>query len=368
MPLAEQRGGGEMMLRHLMKHGRSSDIDWMVIFFEQGPLASEFRDLGIDVRVVPAGRLRHLHRFVGTVSKIASIARTYNVDLIFSWGSKAHLYGSLAALLAGTAAAWYQLGYPTGRHLSAVDRIATLMPACGIFTLSKAGSAGQANLWPKRPMHLVYPGVKLDDFNPDQLPDPPEARRRLGLPEDRPIIGIVGRLQRWKGIHTLIQAMPKILESRPRAHCVIVGGEHDLEPEYASYIEDLINELDLKDDVTLAGFHQNVPVWMQAMDIIVHASDNEPFGIVVIEAMALGKPVVAGGEGGPREVITEDSNGLLAPFENPDVLAQKILKYLNRPDFAARLGRNARKRAQEFEAEHFADRFTEALRKLEVES
>jgi len=246
-----------------------------------------------------------------------------------------------------------------------MDRIATALPAKCIFALSKFGARGQKELWPHRRVELVYPSVNLKKFDPESLPPAQEARQRLELPSDGPIIGIVGRLQRWKGIHVFVDAMARIRTSHPNAHGVIVGGRHDLEPEYTDFVERRIDELNLDDVVTLAGFQPNVPLWMQAMDVFVHASDNEPFGIVIIEAMALGKPVVAGDSGGPQEIITEETDGLLAPYEDARALAQQIRRYLNDSDFAANVGRAARKRALGFSPKRYAARFVQAIRNVE---
>jgi len=100
------------------------------------------------------------------------------------------------------------------------------------------------------------------------------------------------------------------------------------------------------------------------MDVVVHASDREPFGIVVVEAMALGKPVVAGAEGGPREIITEGVDGLLAPYEDAEALARQILRYLDDPAFARRMGEAARRRARDFSPEAFVRRMISVLRQV----
>lgn len=158
--------------------------------------------------------------------------------------------------------------------------------------------------------------------------------------------------------------MPEILAAHPDAHCVVVGGPHAPEPEYPPFLESQIRTLHLESQVTLAGLQHNIPEWMQAMDVIVHASDHEPFGIVVIEALALGKPVIAGDAAGPTEIITEGVNGLLAPYGNAPALAQAVNRYLGQPEFAARMGIAARARAQEFSTERYAQniiRETQAL-------
>lgn len=364
MPMATQRGGGELMLWQLMQHGRGQGIEWHVIFLERGPLVAEFERLGVSTSVVETGRLRHVLQYVRAVLRIARIVRREDADLVFSWSGKPHLYGSPAAWLAGRPAAWYQLGFPFGRHLSWMDRVATLLPAEAVVTLSEAGSRGQAQLWPSRSTELVYPSVDLRRFDPDQLPPPAAARERLGLPQDGPLVGIVGRLQRWKGIHVLIKAMPRILASYPKAHAVVVGGKHALEPDYPAALRNLIAAHGLERSITLAGYQENVPLWTQAMDVVVHASDNEPFGIVVIEAMALGKPVVAGDAAGPREIITEDENGLLAPYGDAEALARQVLRYLDDPSFADCMASAARQRALDFAPEQYAQHFTQTLRSL----
>ena len=108
--------------------------------------------------------------------------------------------------------------------------------------------------------------------------------------------------------------------------------------------------------MTLAGPQPDVAEWMQAMDVVVHASDREPFGIVILEAMALGKPVVAGAEGGPREIVSDGVNGLLAPFGDSDALAGAILRYLGDPDLAGAVGQAAGATAAAFTVRRFADR------------
>lgn len=362
MPLAEQRGGGELMLTHLMQQGRGQGVEWRVVFQENGPMVAQVQSLGVPTWVIPAGRLRQAHRFPASVRQIAALARREKADVLLSWMAKPHLYGSFAARMAGIPALWYQLGLPTPP--GPLDRAATWLPARGILACSQAGADAQARLTPKRPLRVVHPGVELERFDPAVLPTPAEARRKLGLPTEGPLIGIVGRLQRWKGIHVLVEAMPHILQSYPQAHGVVVGGEHALEPGYPAYVHGRIQALGLQDAMIMAGLQRNVPEWMQAMDVIVHASDREPFGIVVIEAMALGKPVVAGDAAGPTEIITDGVHGLLTPFDDAPALARAVLRHLDDPAAAARMGAAARARARDFSTENYAKHLIEAVGSL----
>jgi len=361
MPIATQRGGAEQLFQRFLRHDADADIRWVVVFLEEGCLRETFDRYGVETRVVEAGRLREVHRYVRAVGRIAGLAEKVGADVLLSWMPKAHFYGGVAAAWAGRPAVWYQHGAP---KLGWMDQLLTLLPAHSVLTCSHHVAEMQTALRPRRDTHVIHPCVDLDRFDPDSLPSLGDARRRLGLPEEGPLVGIVGRLQRWKGIHTFVDALPRLLDSHPDAHGVIVGGRHSLEPEYDAHIDRRIADRGLQDRVFKVGYQSNVPTWMQAMDVVVHASDAEPFGMVIIEAMALGKPVVAGADGGPREIITEGEDGLTAPFEAPDALARRLTYLLDHPDEARRMGRAARERAQEFSAQDFAERFTSTLRSL----
>lgn len=362
MPLAEQKGGGEMMFWDLMHQGRQGNIEWLAVFLQDGPMVEQVRSLGIKTRVVKSGRLRQVHRFISTVLQLATIAKRENVDAIASWMWITQLYGGLAAAIAGLPALWYQLEVPDNQNW--LVRLATFIPAATIITLSKDGKEAQAKIWPHRPTELVYPGVALDRFDPAILPSPKEARLKLGLPENGTLIGIVGRLQRWKGMHVLVKAMPQVLQKYPDAHCVIVGGKHDLEADYEDFLKTQIATLGLSDRVSMVGLQRNVPEWVQAMDIFVHASDKEPFGIVIIEAMALGKPTIATNIGGPTEIITDGVNGQLTPYGDANALAIAILHYLDNPEFTRNLGIAARQRALEFSTQRYAQNLIQVITKL----
>src|SRR5689334_12340647 len=107
MPLAEQRGGGELMLLHLMQQGRELGIEWLVIFLQDGPMVSQLQSLGVDTRVVQVGRLRQVDRFIRSVVQIASLVRREGAELILGWMGYGHLYGSVTALLSGLPSVWY---------------------------------------------------------------------------------------------------------------------------------------------------------------------------------------------------------------------------------------------------------------------
>jgi glycosyltransferase involved in cell wall biosynthesis len=208
---------------------------------------------------------------------------------------------------------------------------------------------------------VVHPGIDIDQFRASAPPSRTAARQYLGFPEDRQIVLIVGRLQRWKGMHVFIEAMAHVSNKRESVQGIIVGGRHDLEPDYPDVLRRQIQELNLNDRVEMVGFQTNVADWMTAADVFVHASDREPFGIVVIEALALGTPVVATDTAGPTEVIKDGETGFLTPFGNAQVLADRIEHYLSHPETACRIGKAGAVRSQKFTVDRYVKELTQVI-------
>jgi glycosyltransferase involved in cell wall biosynthesis len=154
-----------------------------------------------------------------------------------------------------------------------------------------------------------------------------EARKILNLPLDKNILFNLAILQNYKGHKYLIEAIQKVLQERSNILCLI-GGDGPLKET----LEEQIRHLGLEENVKLLGRipHNEVSHWYSAADIFVLPSINESFGIVQIEAMACGKPVVATYNGGSEEIIISEDYGLLCDSTDSQQLAKNILVALNR--------------------------------------
>jgi glycosyltransferase involved in cell wall biosynthesis len=331
----------------LLRHG-PPHAHWLVIFLEDGPMVAAVGALGADTAVVEVGRVRDVGKVVPVIRRLTAIARGWRADVAVGWMTKAHLYTAPMAATLGIPALWFQHGTP-GRT-DPIDRLATLLPARFVLAPSKTVAAAQAALWPRRDVRVAYPGVELP---PADRTANAELLRSLGIPAGAPVVGLVARLQRWKGVHVLVEAFPAVLERHPAAHAVVVGGDHALEPGYRQELLALADRLGIADRVHLAGYQAGAQRWIDSFDVVVHASDNEPFGLVPLEAMALGKPLVAGAAGGPSEVLRDGVDGFLVPFGDAAGLAARIDSYLGDPELASRIGRAAAERAGEFTVERF---------------
>ena len=201
-----------------------------------------------------------------------------------------------------------------------------------------------------------------------RVPAPSGDPAPLTLPVDVPIVGIVGRLQPWKGQDRLLRAQRQLLEDGRRMHTVIVGGDaHGLSSHYAASLPALVSELGLEEAVTLTGQVSDAGPYIERMDVMVNASDPEPFGIVLLEAMARGVAVVAVATGGPLEIVEDGVSGALANSGEPDALAQALAPLLDSVALRERLALAGRERfTSEFTDVAMRARFFQALERLLV--
>lgn len=360
MPSGKDRGGAEEALLQYVAYRTDQGAGPHVITLEAGSLGNALVERGAKITAIDAGRLREVWRWVEAVRKIATIAQQERAHVILSWMTKGHLYGGLAGVFVNTPAIYYQMGLADN---TLIDRACRLLPAAGALGCSNFVTQQQRQAV-RHPVLSAPLAADIKRFEKVGALSGSDLKRQFGFDSQRPLIGIVGRLQRWKGMHVFAEAMAKVIEVRPDCQGVIVGGPHDLEPDYAHWLNNRVHELGLTGKVVLVGKQQNIPEWMQAMDIFVHASEREPFGIVVVEAMSLGKPVIATRPGGPEEIIRHGEDGLLVPPNDPTSLIEAILLYLSDPELSARIGLAARQRALEFTPERFAQRVLEALKRF----
>lgn len=205
----------------------------------------------------------------------------------------------------------------------------------------------------QRKIHIIPPGVDLDRFHPI---DPAAAKSRVGIPCGDANLLYVGRIEPLKGIDTLLRAMSILQAEFPEAvrhTCVaIVGGDpwaEDLDEEMAR-LQALRVQLGIHDLVTFLGAKDQeiLPDYYAAAEMVIMPSHYESFGMVALEAMAMGTPVVASEVGGLAHLVRDKRNGRHVPSRDPQALAQVIRELLTDPELRARLGEQARLDAQNY--------------------
>jgi glycosyltransferase involved in cell wall biosynthesis len=361
---AAERGGLEVVLLTTLRCLDRTRFTPLVVLLDDGPLVRELEDAGATVKVVRSGRVRNLWRGAQAVATISRLIEGTGVNLVHTYSAKAHLYGGIAAA---------RLGIPTLYHLHGVPRpslgrdgvislLSVLIPARMTIACSGYVAAEFGRSWrSSRIVAVVHNGVPVQDpVIPD---DSAPVREEFGVPISAPLVVMVSRLQRWKGVHVFLEAAASVARQMPEAHFMVVGGAlFALDQDYAAGLHDRVDRLGLAGRVRLVGHRSDVAGFFAAADVVVHASiEPDPFPMVLLEAMAAGKPVIASGLGGPRESVENGVTGLLVPPNNPEHLARAILTLLNDPERMIRMGKAGATRVRErFSAERMV-RQLEAL-------
>lgn len=363
MPLGYQRGGAEAMLMHLLRENAAMPkLDCQLFFLSDGTLVDEIRDLGYATTVLPPpGRLREIHRYAGTVLRLRRAFRQADVDSVLSWMANGHLYAGPAALSLGIPVFWFQHRIVRSDKMT---RIYSAIPATGIFACSQSAADAQAHAAPRRPVVICHPAVDLAKLDWAKEKGKSYWRSQFGLPPDAPILGMVARLERGKGVHMFIEIARRLAASHKELHAFVVGGEDPLDPIYALEVRTLAENAGLGSRLRLVGHipFDEIGGWWCAADVAVHSvTGDEGFGMSIVEAMAMGLPVIASAAGGPCEIIENGVNGVLCPVGDIDCFVGAIENVLSDKNRYKDLSREARLRAHDFSAKSLANCLSGAL-------
>ncbi|HEX2780587.1 MAG TPA: glycosyltransferase, partial [Gemmatimonadaceae bacterium] len=171
---------------------------------------------------------------------------------------------------------------------------------------------------------------------------------------------MVGNIRHWKGQDIVLSAVARLAPAvRGQVHVAFAGAASPADASYVASLEATVREAGIGAQISFLGARTDVPDLMNAADVVIHASRvPEPFGIVVVEGLALGKPVLATHFGGPLEVLTPESGRLYDP-DRPAELAALLMTLLGDPALRRRLASGAKERAAHFDA-------TETTRAIEA--
>ncbi|MGH2633518.1 MAG: glycosyltransferase, partial [Tepidiformaceae bacterium] len=227
------------------------------------------------------------------------------------------------------------------RHERAIARRATAIVTASAHErelLERYYSADPAR------MHTVPCGVDLERF---QRQDRAESRRALGLPAERSVLVWVGRLEKLKGVDILISAVAQLED--PSLTLLIVGGVEEA-PELRAELEAQAAAAGIAANIRFEGAvpHDALPAYYSAADVCVVPSYYESFGLVAVEAMACGTPVVASRVGGLVSTVTDGVTGYLIPWRCPEPFAEKLEVLLNNPELRTNFSRAARRSVERF--------------------
>jgi len=363
-------GGAERSLLLLLKHLDRNR--WQPhLACTGGPLAEQAAALDVPVHSVPMPRLRRSPRFpadwLAGARAIARLAREIGAVLLHANTVRAALYTAPAARLAGIPFIWHMrdfwLSEERPRQLWA-DRLGKRLLCRTAVHVIANSHAVAAHLPCRDRVTVVHNGIEVARFDPTL--DGAPFRREHGIPSDAPVVGTVGRLRPWKGQDRFLRAMAQVAREVPEARFLVVGGAvFGVDDDYPRQLRRLAADLGLTDRVIFTGHLEDVRPALAAMDVFVHAGDPEPFGLVNLEVMAMGKPVVAFAHGALSEIVINGETGVLVPPGDESTLAEAVLWLLRNPERRGTMGNAGRLRVtKHFTAERMSAEIGAVLHQL----
>ncbi len=217
------------------------------------------------------------------------------------------------------------------------------------------------------PIDVIPGGVDLNRFSP--MPRG-QARAALGLAPHQKILLFVGRIQRLKGLEVLVRAFARLGDLDARL--LVVGGQPGTSPESREIarLQHLVAKLGIEDRTGFVGAvaHEQLPLYYSAADVTVMPSSYESFGLVAVESLACGTPVVATRVGGLTSIVHDGETGLLVPWRDAQMFAESLRRVLEDTDLRRRLAANARESVLGYGWDRIADEHLALYEDLRVAS
>lgn len=355
--------GAERSLLTLLQEIDASRFNPVIVCPFEGPLVEKIRKLGYSVEIIPmrwwvSNKSDFCHLLYGlrfrviTVFRILKIIKRYHIDLVHT-NSIVVIEGAIAAKIARIPHIWHIRELldddPYFKFVLGTKSVFRLVSffSTRIICISNAVKKKIAEYCSTDKTVIIYNGVSLSEFKSSIQGE--VFRKRFKINSSTLLVGIVGIVIRRKGHKDFIRAAAEVRQVISNVKFVIVGS---VDKQYLAELKNLVVELNLEKDIIFTGFQKNIPAVMRTIDLLVVPSWAEPFGRVIIEAMAAEKPVIAANTGGPPEIIVNGKTGLLIPPKNPTTLAKAIVTLLQNPEKAKTMGKMGYLRVKEkFSAE-----------------
>ena len=320
--------GGERYLLDLIRHSHPS-FEHIIVFSYEGPFAQQLRDRHIPhVLIGMQSRLS-----IKSIFKIRKYIREQKISIVHTHGYRCNLYGRLACLFTGIrniatvhVSLYDYVDTPPWlrRVYLLVEKLTSFMTS-NYICISDAMRDDLHKLGIRKGKTVViHNGVDFDVFYPHE-PDV-KLYDDLNISSNRPVIGTAGRMVTEKGQLYLIDALPHLLLRWPQLRCLFIGTGPLLDE-----LKSRAAALGLAETCIFPGVRMDIAHIYNMMDIFVLPSLREPFGLVLLEAMASCVPVLATASGGPVDFIRSGVNGVLVPPADPIKLAAQIDSFLSDP-------------------------------------
>ena len=317
---ADRVGGGEESLLGLVRQMDRQRFLPLVLVPGEGELAASLRVCGVGVEVLTLGTVRPwtLPSVLRRAWTLRKVVRAHRIRLVHAQGTRGAVYAALAL---------WQTGIPLIWHVRIVDRDpwvdrVLLRRSAAVIANSRATAARFARHEGfSHKVQVIYNGIDPAQYTPEAVP---ASQQSLGIPSGHPVVTFAGRLEYGKGPDLFVEAAGLVHQKRPDAYFLVVG-----DGPLRTVLQTRVNEKCLP--AVFVGRQADLRVALGVSRVLVVPSRQEAFGRVLIEAMAMGVPVVATRVGGIPEVCTDGQTALLVSADDPCALADAVVRTLEDP-------------------------------------
>ena len=331
-------GGAEKVLLNIVKNIDSRHFDSLVLLLRKGWLYQTLRQHHPETRVIESNRAWDI-RFL---LKLSSLIRKEKIDLLHSHLPGINFYSCLAALITKrpVIVTYHgKIGDGDDRRWKNVFKNfiirKTAVQVVAVSDYLKNELINHVGI-DQRKVTTIHHGIDFKAFGAKK--NPFELKQELGLSESTPVVGAVGNIRGSKGYEFLIQSAKLVGKKIPHVFFLIVG---EKEEKLFCDLTKLTEKLGLGERIKFLGFREDVPDFLNILDVFVLSSTTEGFSIATVEAMSLAKPVVVTDCGGPAEIVSDGQTGFLVPPRDPESLAEKIILLLENKTLREEMGTKA---------------------------
>ncbi|GAC1401305.1 MAG: hypothetical protein NVSMB52_15120 [Chloroflexota bacterium] len=297
-------------------------------------------------RLDKARKLCHAARLQYQLPKLRRMASVFHPDVIYSsqqiWDVRLARPLSQALNCPQVVHLHYTVGPWLGRRALETLRKADMVIAVSDFIRDDAVEHG---VLPQR-VHTLYNTVSVEPVCTPNVQAQNRAAlcHELGLPATTILLGMVGRINPWKGQEDLLYAAIPLLQRMPHLALLLIGAEDDAGKGLGAHLRTIAYQAGVVDQVLLVGHRSDVPRILKALHLFAHPSHHDPCPLAVLEAMAHGLPVVAWREGGTESLVADGTTGLLVESNDRQSLTRALVTLLDDPDKREWMGMQARRR------------------------
>ncbi|MBF0699720.1 glycosyltransferase family 4 protein [Streptococcus danieliae] len=368
--------GADKVLLELIKRLDQTEFEAHVILPNDGVLVEALRQVGAQVEVIPYPILRRKYFnpkgiFDYAISyrkfskQLLEYAKKHQIDLIHN-NTTAVLEGIYLKKKLGIPLIWHVheiivkpkqisdfINYLMGLY---ADQIITVSQAVANHVLTSSAIAPEQ-------VQVIYNGVDNSIYQPM---DTTKIREHFGIANDQTVIGMIGRVNAWKGQGDFLEAVLPLLQEEPKRVAFLAGSAFEGEEWRVQELDETIAQSGYANQIKRIDYYDRPQELYNLFDLFVLPSTNpDPLPTVVLEAMASGKPVVGYRHGGVCEMVAEGENGLLAQPGNPALLSETMKEILENPEKLEAFGKASLKRQlEQFSLQSYIENFSTVYQEI----